>query len=52
MCDGEKDCNGGEDEENCIMYKELFDKESGFKVNTFYHFQFCFFVLKKLLLKN
>ena len=32
VCDGEKDCNGGEDEENCIQYVELFEKESGFKV--------------------
>ena len=33
VCDGEPDCNGGEDEEDCIQYKELFEKEDGFKVD-------------------
>ena len=32
VCDGEKDCYGGEDEENCIQYVNLFEKETGFKV--------------------
>ena len=32
VCDGEKDCYGGEDEENCIQYVDLFEKEAGFKV--------------------
>ena len=32
VCDGEKDCYGGEDEENCIKYVNLFEKEAGFKV--------------------
>ena len=32
VCDGENDCYGGEDEENCIQYLTFFRKEPGFKV--------------------
>ena len=32
VCDGENDCIEGEDEDDCIAYKELFEKDEGFKV--------------------
>ena len=32
VCDGETDCPGGEDEENCLDYLTLFQPEVGFKV--------------------
>lgn len=34
VCDGEVDCSGGEDEENCMEYTRLFDVESGFKLTS------------------
>ena len=32
VCDGENDCSEGEDENDCIAYKDLFEKDEGFKV--------------------
>ena len=36
VCDGENDCYGGEDEEGCTKYVEMFRKEPGFKVDLKY----------------
>ena len=32
VCDGEFDCNGGEDEDGCRMFASLFEKEEGFRL--------------------
>ena len=34
VCDGERDCAGGEDEENCLDYLTFFKAEDNFKVHT------------------
>ena len=34
VCDGEKDCSGGEDEQNCLDYVGLFIREIGFKLQN------------------
>jgi len=39
VCDGERDCSDGEDEENCLDYVAMFVKESGFKVHLYLLFR-------------
>jgi hypothetical protein len=36
VCDGERDCSDGEDEQDCLNYVGMFVKESGFKVQLNY----------------
>ena len=33
VCDGENDCSGGEDEENCLNYMNFFKSETDYKVS-------------------
>ena len=33
VCDGDKDCTGGEDEENCLDYLNYFRSETSYKVS-------------------
>jgi hypothetical protein len=33
VCDGERDCSDGEDEQDCLNYVGMFVKETGFKVH-------------------
>ena len=37
VCDGESDCTGGEDEENCLDYLTFFRAEADFKVHSMFN---------------
>jgi hypothetical protein len=34
VCDGDRDCDNGEDESDCLDYVKLFVKEKGFKLQN------------------